>query len=94
MQPSAPFKLEQSLSTDGISNQSTTQARGGHTALMNLEGRGKKRYPKKKRQQKWSPLAVTHFTTGSSVSLSSLFENNAPVLRRGSQDMVFLQWVL
>lgn len=90
MQPSARFKLEQSLSTDGISNQSTTQARGGHAALMNLEGR-KKRYPKKKRQQKWSPPAVTHFTTGSSVSLSSLFGNNAPVPRQGSQDVVFLQ---
>lgn len=71
MQPSAQFKLEQSLSTDGISNQSTTQARGAHAALMNLEGR-KKRYPKKKRQQKWSPPAVTHFTTGSSVCLHFL----------------------
>lgn len=29
MQPSAQFKLEQSSSTDGISNQSTTQARRG-----------------------------------------------------------------
>lgn len=61
MQPSARFKLEQSLSTDGISNQSTTQARGGCAALMNLEGRKKKRYPKKKKTTKMEPTSRDAF---------------------------------
>lgn len=52
MQPSARFKLEQSLSTDGISNQSTTQARRGHAALMNLEGRKKKKDIRKRNDNK------------------------------------------
>lgn len=78
MQPSAQFKLEQSSSTDGISNQSTTQARRGCTALMNLEGW--RRYSGKRRQQRQSPPAVAHFYHRFfhlSLSLSPLFENIA-----------------
>lgn len=61
MQPSAPFKLEQSLSTDGISNQSTTQARGGTRCANEFRRKEKKRYPKKKKTTKMEPTSRDAF---------------------------------
>lgn len=78
MQPSAQFKLEQSTSTDGISNQSTTQARRGRHCANEFR---RAEEISKKEATKTEPTSCNSFHYRvffpPSFSLSPLFEKIA-----------------
>lgn len=81
MQPSAQFKLEQSSSTDGISNQSTTQARRGRHCANEFR-RAEERYEEEATKTEHTSCTsfLNSFFSPHFFSLSSLFEN------KGSQE--------
>lgn len=78
MQACTQFKPKLSLSTDRISNQSTTHSPGGLAALMNLE-----------ETQKPQPREPTH----PAVHFLPLF-NNSPEVRQDSQGVASVPRVL